>query len=74
MIKFKLKLKGDVKKTMLKDIIKGVKDGKGGPGVGAYGSDAAALAPYKNSYYKRMKAVNAFQRVAKITGLDSGAD
>lgn len=72
MIKFKLKLKGDVKKTMLKDIIKGVKDGKGGPGTTAYGSDASYLAPYKNAYYKRMKASNAFSRIAKITGLGDG--
>lgn len=33
-------------------------------------SDNAFIAPYKNAYYKRAKANQAFGRVAKLTGLD----
>ena len=40
--------------------------GKGGPGN--YNS---IISPYKNSYYKKVKAAQAFARVAKSTGLDN---
>ena len=53
------------KKSELKKIVKGC-CGKGGPGD--YGSQ---ISPYKNSYYKKMKAAQAFARVAKTTGLDN---
>lgn len=55
------------KKALLKKM---VKDGKGGPGMYS-SSDSAALSPYKNAYYKRVKAYKAFDRIAKLTGLGS---
>ena len=57
------------KKAILKKLLK---DGAGGPGTSVAEiskADAAALNPYKNAYYKRVKAANAFGRIAKLTGL-----
>ena len=75
------------KKDILKKLMKDVKDGEGGCGCKdgkggcmkkdgkggmSYGSaDASALAPYKNAYYKRVKAAQGFARIAKSTGLSS---
>ena len=68
------------RKLLLKIIIRSSKDGKGGchkDGMGGAGTsraalsptDAAAINPFKNAYYKRMKAVGAMAKIAKLTGL-----
>ena len=63
------------KKDLLKKMVRGCKDGMGGPRktrTDLDPGDYAVLAPYKNKYYKRLIAANAANRMMRQTSLGKG--
>lgn len=53
---------------------KAIYDGKGGPGrpLVISTADASAIAPYKNAFYKRVKAAKTLDQILRMTGMRGG--